>query len=382
MRILVITQHYGRTAPGLVFESLIVSLSKIAEVDLITCNYEPNDNNHSISNIIKIKDYHFYNNRLTAYINRLFNLIFGFSWRDYMTQHQKIRLANTNYNAILCCCSAGNMASLSIGIKLKRKYGIPIGMYLVDAYPTPYWWNPSIENRTIGAFLKRKTELCDYFASSNPLMLEYQKKYLSLNIKLLNYIHTPSSNIDFQNKEINSKTNNHIFIYMGGVYGIRIADNVLEAFTILIKDFPNAKLLFVGTNPSIKKIIPESIKSNVEILPYTQDLTALYTKATALIDIDANVNYDVFLSSKISNYIFVNKPIICETGEISPSRNIFSQCNSILLCSHNSKELYMAMTRCVTQHFDFTDRDEIKQLFNPDLSAQMLLKSLDTISRI
>lgn len=41
------------------------------------------------------------------------------------------------------------------------------------------------------------------------------------------------------------------------------------------------------------------------------------------IDIYADIENDVFLSSKMSSYLLCDRPIICETGVNSPSRHVF-----------------------------------------------------------
>ena len=141
------------------------------------------------------------------------------------------------------------------------------------------------------------------------------------------------------------ESKDHIFLYTGGIYQARKADYVLMAFERLLQVHPNSFLYFVGTRLSDQSLalVSTDTRAQIKLFPHTRNLDDFYRKATALIDIDADLENDVFLSSKVINYLMVDRFIISETGTNSPSRKLFNGIPSILQCGHDPTELYNGM---------------------------------------
>lgn len=243
---------------------------------------------------------------------------------------------------------------------------MPHATYFVDAVPTPAWWGGS--SRGIDLFMRRYTKELSLFASSNPWMLEYQRNYISSSCAHTTTLYTPSSD---EAMTIGAKTepSEPVFLYTGSLYGLRTPKYIFEAFRRFLVLHPNAELRFVGTNVNIINSVSDEIKNNVTIVGFTKDLTPHYAAATALIDVDANCDNDIFLSSKITNYLRISRPIICETGANSPTRNLFSKTSGVFVCRHNADDIFEAMIKCCEQYEDF-DRKEECQLFNPEVAVR------------
>jgi glycosyltransferase involved in cell wall biosynthesis len=168
----------------------------------------------------------------------------------------------------------------------------------------------------------------------------------------------------------------NVFIYTGAIYGLRKSHYVINAFIKLLSIQPDSKLIFVGHGLPIEtlSLINDKEKSKIETHPFTKDLTPYYIAATALIDIDSDLEDDVFISSKIVNYININRIIILETGHHSPSRQIFSGLNSVLQCYHDSDEIFEAMKKAIQlKHIiSYNDRNEVRKLFQIEEVTQKI----------
>lgn len=177
-------------------------------------------------------------------------------------------------------------------------------------------------------------------------MLDYEVSYMPNYTGVKDYLYTPIRNEAI----IKSKPKgNIIFLYTGGLYGPRKKEALIDGFRLFIKEYPQAKLIFVGNNSKRDFQCAEDLilSNNVEIKGFTPNLQSLYNEATALIDINAYFDNDVFLSSKIINYLPIMKPIISITGNNSPSRNIFTEDSSIIHCSHNAEDINWALNRTI-----------------------------------
>lgn len=376
LKILLVTEHVGRTAPGRVFETIIESLTDISDVTLITSHYDYSNTNISIkAKIIKVNEPIFIDKRIMIKIDKIFLRLFSISLKDLILRNRVYRVLrrhkSLDYQIILGLCSAHCLSPVSLINRIKQTSGRK-GVYLVDACPNPDWWNPGKESKGISNYLKHFTKNMDFFISSNPLMLEYQKKYINPNVKDYDIIYpiVGKDKIILPKKSLSDPI---IFLYTGGIYGIRTAENIFLAFEIFHKEFPTSKLVFVGTSKLILNYCPPSITNAVEIYEFTNKLTEFYTKSSVLLDIDANVETDIFLSSKITNYLLANRPILCETGKNTPSRYLFSGMESVVLCDHDAKSLYEGMKRIINKEFDYSERDKILELFKVDRAIQSII---------
>ena len=376
MRLLVISQHIGYTAPGKVFEALLSELCKMALVDVMTCHYKPIKDILGVNKIIEIKEPTLINERYTVYTDRLFYLCFGIAWRDWMMGMKALQ-PKEKYDAILALGSSNNLAPLQLGRILHRKIGAPLLVYLVDACPVPKWWNPPISAGGIGRFLKRISKDFSYFASSNPQMLQYQKQFLSKDIKTFDVLYTSSLQ---QQQTFPEVSENPVFIYLGSLYGLRTPSHLIKAFRLFVKEYPAARLIFVGTNFTVMNSVPDEIRSNIEVKPFTNNPEKYFRLGTAFIDIDAETDNDIFLSSKFTNYVFINRPIICETGKGSPVRNLASSMDSIFLCGHSSLDIYKAMKQCLNTTYDFRERKNLQKLFSPKYNADRIIAAVISLN--
>lgn len=379
MKILVLTQDIGKTAPGIVFERLLYGLSQNPDVslDIIVSNYEPSE--EIKANNVQLIKYP----RLPG---RIFKWIVALGHTDVISHFLKkrIRIQESQYDIFLSLVSFNHYFGMIAGSYLKKKYKAKWACYLVDAIPAPGGWLPedayfkSVKNM-IGKYLPD----VDMLGSVSAEMLAYQLSlFVAKDTIVKDVIFPPSEKCKIVNyKEVDTDSTKR-FVYTGNIYGLRRSKYLIEAFSLLYNENKNVELVFVGNCKSVEcELIKynEEIRNKIHLYPRTKDLAPYIEKATALVDIDADIENDVFLSSKMPGYLTCNRPIICETGKNSPSRHIFSGVPSIIQCSHNPEELKNAMLYVIENYrqFDYGDRKRFLNQFSLQIVSQKLYERLN-----
>lgn len=376
MKILIITSNVGRTAPGIVFERLIQGLSFLHQIDVLTADYDPSIDLSMVGNIITSKILYIHQRIYKSLIS-----LFGVNPYDCFWAWKSIRLLETKklnqYDIVFSFLSFHNYAALIAGEKFAVKYNCKYAVYSVDAVPAPVGWPENyVYYRGVKRLMAKYLSKADVFFTTNNQMLSYQLSTFTPSKSLItDVIH--NSSIGGIKAFPNSNCETNYFVYTGGIYGARKVKYLLEGFEKLLELYPDSYVIFVGSHlaPSSLSNLNQGTLERIKLFPFTKELDPYYSCATALIDIDADIENDVFLSSKIINYIMINRIIITETGENSPSRHLFKEINSIIQCSHDSNQMYEAMKKsvlikgCIT----FEDRRSVSELF----SLENVVKRLD-----
>lgn len=363
MKCLIIANNVGVSAPGIVNETLIRELSEYADISLISLQSRIGMNLKVTSLQTVPKKFNHWR------IERIMFSLFGRNLFDDLWLLLQRKLLNyqivEKYDFIISFISNHNYESLLLGELISKKYKKKWIVYSVDAIPAPLGWETDSRfYRNTKTFINKHLSRCDAFFSSNNQMLDYQLSSLNLSNIVTGVLFNP---IRSEYKERIEFTNDKtIFLYTGSIYGPRKIETLLAGFRLYLQKEPTACLIFVGT--SFSKYYDECkelIKSgNIEVHGFTQDLSSFYNAANVLIDVNAYFENDVFLSSKIINYLSIKKPIISITGINSPSRNIFCDDPSIIHCQHNAIEIYNALINAnKIKSVDWTHRNKYVQLF-------------------
>ena len=380
MKILILTMNVGGNAPGIVFERLISGLSNHHMVDVLTVLKNEKINLPKVNNIEVLP----YLNVLEFRKSQLI-LLFGFNPMDLIWAYKvknKIKQSKAQYDIVISFLSNEHYAGLIAGVIVSKFLKTKLAAYSVDAIPAPLGWSiDDLYYRSCKKFISYYLSKVDVFFAANIKMLNYQKSFLRTNHILFDVIYNPSPlKLSVFNE---SKTN--VFLYTGEIYKVRRVKYIFNALKLILKEYPKVELHFVGSDISDDnfKILNDVEREAVKIFPRTNDLNPHYEKSFCLIDIDADIENDVYLSSKITNYLMINRPIICETGENSPSKQLFHGIPSILQCGHNSKEIYQLMKKLIENPIsNFSDRTEVIEKFSLDSIIQVMNEKIFEIKNI
>ena len=375
MKILVLAQEIGGNAPGVLYERLLSALSSLCELDVAACSYHP-------SVPVKVRrHYPVSYPRMKHWAMRLMLSLTGRDWLSFAKARSFSQTVEGDYDLVLSLCSNYRFWSLEAGFRLKRERALPWVCFMVDAIPAPVAWNGNgLRRRAVLRRLKKMGPKMDYVASICDEMLAYELPFLHLGKGVRSRAYLPPVPLETVDTSPGAP-GNPVFLYAGRIYGKRTARYLLDAFAAFLADSPNARLVFLGLKEDFAPYValcPPAVAVQIRMEPWTKDVQPWIDGATALIDIDADLPHDVYLSSKMLSYLRQRRPIICETGPDSPSRRIFGGIPSILQCGHNAEELYKAMHRAVDGfgEFDYSDRaavireaQEMPQRFYRDLET-------------
>lgn len=394
MRLLIITMEIDETAAGMVFGRIIEGLTKYATVEVICSKLDNKTRNKLMGNTIVCNNHDngqirligiVKNSRLHYRIEKKLFLKYGYNITDKLwarlVYYKTIRkLRNRNYDAIMSFVYGGNIAPLVAGDAIKKRLGLPWVIYSVDALPTPEGWlnNDELRNKMY-LQLNKYISHADAFFSANPTMSRYEKNVFKQFKGTFGVVLTPFEIINTK-ETCHTHRDEIVFLYAGFLYGPRKVKELLGAFEIFNRHVTNSRLVFVGDNDQSNFIGYEQLfsKGVVKSFPFTNSIEEYYNIADVLIDINANIKNDVFLSSKICNYLHYDKPIISISESGSPVREMMSGYQSIVHCTHHKESIFHALNEVTKQiGKEVNDREKLKQMFSVDIVSKSFYEQIE-----
>ena len=369
---LVIAMDMSDLAAGIVFKRIVNAMADIAECEIICPKIDVEiKQQHKIIPCPSFKRYHpvveqwVYNH----FGIRLSEYFFGRTLYKIVASTTK----HDSYDAVISFLYGSNLAPLFFRKSISSKLKLPWAVYTVDAIPAPLAWEPNEKHRKKLLRIIRKylTEADAVFAA-NMKMLNYELDCLTYFKGLSGVVLTPCDNVE--KTDVDNKSSPVVtFLYAGQIYNIRRIGSLLKGFEMFIEKKPNAKLIFVGSNKIEDFAGFEHLIANgsIERHGFTKNINAFYNKADILIDISGDVENDVFLSSKVCNYLTYNKPIIAISRDGSPVREMMSGCETIIHCHHDCVEILSALEKSVNVvSVDYRERDGLKKMFEAEEVAK------------
>ena len=378
---MVISNSFGGDASGMVVENIASALSKNHFVDVYTLKH------NSLSKDFQGRIYQYAYPKIGVPFLKYLSLSVRLFGKDilsnYVISSILCDIKGRQYDIILSFVYGLFCIGALAGNAVKRSNKIPHFSYFIDPIPAPEGW------LKVNSFYKRfKKYVVDFskdidsIALSNSRMVEYQKKIIY--DKDISVLYTPTSCSNLLNIA-RIKDSTVRFLYAGSIYGARTPQFLLKAFERLIDVGINAELLFVGTNDLCEytRYLADNVKERVKIFPRTNDLIQYYEISDVLIDIDADIANDVYLSSKVVNYLAISRPIICQTREGSPSDNLFKQYNTIIQARFSVDSMCESMKRSIRYKdmFNYNERIELLKNFDINTIVRQLEAKLELMVR-
>lgn len=193
--------------------------------------------------------------------------------------------------------------------------------------------NKVFENADLLIFPNKKQ--CIYSLGTNYDTLKDKTVVLphSYDLSELNSIQ-----IDFDDMSSNRK---YTFLYTGHLDSFRNPLSIIKAVEVLLKKYPEMKnkvlFKFIGNVPDYYKnmVMIKNLYKNIVFLPpvnYDETLRQM-KEADCLLHIDAEFKYDydsnIFLASKLSDYMGCQKPILGITAKGSPAYTVLKESNNL-----------------------------------------------------
>lgn len=376
---LVIAMDIDLSAPGIVYGKLLNEMQKTCRLSVICPSLSSNF--RADVELLPCKPYKRLNHRLERQLYRFLGKnIIDSIWSKKVFDQVKGVCRNNDFDCIISFTACYTFASLYLGKLLKNSLNKKWIVYSVDAIPAPLQWNPNKRlYDNVKRQLQKTLQSADAFYSANPIMLLYELELFGDFKGNTGVVLTPHDNMgEYKSTEHKGFR----FLYTGNIYGPRKVDALIEAFEKFSRLHPNSNLTFVGKFFStIQRDYQHLVdEGRVVFHGFTDNLTPYYEAADVLIDIAADLPNDVFLSSKVVNYLPIKKPIIAISGDNSPVRLLLGNIPSILHCKHDKEEIFKILESSISiVGHDFYDRNVALEKFATQNVVTQFLKDIEDI---
>ena len=381
---LIVANEIGIGAPGIVFETIIKELSKKFTISIISPSVKKGSLPLNVE-VLPSVGKGFERVRLTM----LSFKVFGKNLLDHYWLWRQKKIIDEDeiksVSVIISFVSNEHYKGLILGHYLSKKYNKKWLVYSVDAIPAPIEWTNDHKYRDNTIKYVRKYLLeSDAFFSSNPQMLAYQLNLLANYKGYSGVVFTPIKNTEMVVSGEVHKSDTTI-LYTGSIYGPRKIDTIIEGFKLFLAKKPQSKIIFVGCRQTkVLEAYSDLIKEGkIEIHGFSSDLSSYYKEADILLDVNAYFDNDVFLSSKIINYLPVQKVILSVTGENSPTRICFQDDDTIIHCKHDSMEVKDMLIKAANMsNNDYRVREKHFEMISVSSVTSELVKTINRMSVI
>jgi glycosyltransferase involved in cell wall biosynthesis len=349
MKILFLASSIGVTAGGIVYERILKGLGNQGAKIIVVCV----KSSPSLSLEAEINEVRA-NFILPYRLSQIGLIIFKadiqyFHWINKAFKVCKKIIMQNKPDIIFSIVTGGVYFPMTLGHKLSLKFNIPLAVHSLDPLPSPAAWKENILIRkSVIPMIKPVINHSSFFSMTNDRMLKYELSLLGLPFK--SKYHIILNPIIKHNSVYPVPPGKNVFLFLGNFYGVRKPDPLIYGFIKLLKKVPDANLLIAGSNPiRIDNFdIKESEKGKIKLIPYSKYPDDLMKESDILIDMDADIPDDVFISSKLMNYLNSNRVIVSITRKDSPTDELLQKfTNSVITTNHDPENIALALYRAI-----------------------------------
>jgi glycosyltransferase involved in cell wall biosynthesis len=265
-------------------------------------------------------------------------------------------------------------AARLIAARLRRPYWI----HYSDPFPAPWVTAGTHLFRRLRNYSRRLLGPAQAITFTTPEALVFQEKCLGLPIAAKSFVlpHVAPLPIWLEPPPAQPPT----FAYLGSFYGRRNARALLEGFARHRQSSAASRFVFVGADPAT--VLPDAerlgLGAAVEVRPRVKDVKPAMAGADVLVALDADFGEPVFMTTKIVEYLMVNRTVLMVSPESSSSARLVRRFpeTAILAPGEDPARIASAMTAALKlagKREDFARRFQGMSDFSaPSVAAQFL----------
>lgn len=374
MRILVLTYNYGDTASGVVTYRVVSELKRQGnEVFVITSETSIKDN-YVIECPNRLSD----NSVIIRGAKKLYRLLTGdlleynFLWRK--RAYKRSLEVIEQYKIDWIYCRTTPLDSCVVGSKLKKKTNLKLLLHFTDPVPSEY----STHSKWLLNILIKKygkiAEQSDLVSYGTKEMQKCQESLFHISDGK-SFVSPDAASSSEPLCLPNEKGDLKKLVYFGGFGDYRDPYPLFEAIEAMNKVGTKVILLVYMRKPLTQKAIP----SNVTFMGRTDDMKSALAEADILVDLDVINEKSVYLSSKIKDYILVNRPILAITRAESPTFNLVKGMNSFICCENEKDKIIESINAIMHKDqldFVYEERQLLIDYFSPYRVAKEILEKM------
>lgn len=381
MKILFLTFDLGGTASGVISYRIVKELiRKKYDVKIITCTNvtELSENVVICGNLLKESSFIFRLRRLI--LKKLGYSVYNSNYIWKIRVINKCKLLFNNWLPDLIYGRTTPIEPCEVGVKLARMYNIPVISHFTDPIPAPLEYLPKSNVRS--HLLNRASSIIsgsDLVSFGNQAMLSYQQSILENNFLEKAFISYDSASVNEMCKLSDACVNILNIVCYGSISGnTRNPTSFYLAVSDLLKTGLKIKVIvYSAPDISIVKKYPF-----VDFRGRSGYLLEALTEATILLDIDGDDMNPVYISSKLKDYLSVNRPILSITPVGSPSYMLLKGLKTIEVAVNEKDSIVRSIKRLVTRNFsdtDYSERDNLIKMFSPEEVVNNFITKVDML---
>ncbi len=372
MRLLLVSYYYGLTASGVISQRVTEELSRRGHEIIVVCNeVNPLLENKSGVHIISIPVFASSSNLITRIFYRLKRengfYLYNKIWVRKATSRSRQIVREFKPDVVYCRTSPED--ACYVGYNLQKALSIPVLQHFSDPIPAPLEYLPlSRKRRKVISHIRKVLKEATLISYGNAHMQRYVEKELGIELKSKAFVSpdmASSGQLFFSKKNNNS---NIIITYLGNIYGGRNPKPLFDAIEKLNSAGCSLELrLYSNITPSLL-----TAYSFIKGMGYTNNIREALAEADILVDLDGDDKEPVFISSKLKDYLLINRPILSITPEKSPSSDVLTGLKTVLISRNNSQQISAGIGKLINNSYcdnDYMEREGLIKYFSPQTVA-------------
>ena len=274
-------------------------------------------------------------------------------WIHHAVKRSMACIKENSFDAMITW--ANPMADHLVGLKIREKTSIPWIAHFSDPWvDNPYRKLGGLSRRLNERMERSIIERADHivFTSLRTQSIVMEKYPVGLAEKtcVIPHCFEPKLFEDRSHERVSESRRDECnsFAHIGHLYGIRTANEVMEAFSILKRRDPRlygtCSLRFIGNidDSVVKRARQLEIDDIVQVIPHVSYLDSIrYMEGNdVLLLIESKQDSGMFFPSKLVDYMGVGNVILCVTHRDSVSAEVTRRANGLVADIQNVSDVY------------------------------------------
>ena len=388
MNIAFFTFQIGHSAGGQVAERLVKVWGNKPDINLYI--FASSSSLKNVSNIFTSKYFRLFGDNM----DKILNIIIGKDWKSilwevaFFFKYHKL-FKTLHIDVIYCYTNRNAKPILNIGYWFSKAFKIPYVIHFSDPIPPPAGWqNSELYRKSLKAPIRKFLKSATLISMNNHRMIEFMQQEYKMEILGKSFVVPDCCESDKKFFPVRN-ADNYVFSYIGNFYTVaRTPAKLIAGFAKAFEQNPSIQLKIIGNN----KInldnyhLNNACKSNIEIIQWVADVGEYIVRSDVLVDVDADIDNDVFISSKLKTYLTCNRLILSVTAINSPSHTyLIDVKDSVILSTHDTSEIGRSILESVKKcrtNIDYSDRDKLIARFNVSNVADTIISQFNTITNV
>lgn len=378
MKILLISYYYGKSASGNITLRVANELKRQGQEVFVITSDSPIDSEsvYQCKNIIPD------NSLIWRAIQKAYRILTKDELRNYFWVKRAYKkglhiIKNEGIDCIYCRTSP--LEACEVGYQLKKKTGIKTLLHFTDPEPSEFVIkNKLILKRSLRHY-KEVINTVDIVSFGTEEMKHHQELLMDVSLGEKSFVSpdvSRDSEMKFLPKDTKSFTKN--IVYLGSFGEYRNPIPLFNAIDSINEKGIEMKLLIYSNRPrSISYTSP-----NISFQGSVQDIDAPLKMSDVLVDIDAEIENNPYLSSKVKDYLPVNRPILEISKKGTPIYNLAYNNPSFCFVINDKESIESGLLDLINygnEKEKYQDRLELVALFSPISVVKNIIAKIESV---